>query len=149
VPYHTTLLRWANLLQPETLHRLLDRVTQLARSLKVTRGHKLRIDCTRRQVEPKELVLQPRLEHEALQTARRHQQTEAFKVQYAARAGVEGTHEQAVRRSGLRRARYIGLNKTRLQHVATAAALNLVRISEWCAGSPLAKTRCSRFAALQ
>ena len=46
VPYHTTLLRWANLLQPETLHRLLDRVTQLARSLKVTRGRKLRIDST-------------------------------------------------------------------------------------------------------
>jgi IS5 family transposase len=46
VPYHTTLLRWANLLQPETMHRLLDRVTQLARNLKVTRGRKLRIDST-------------------------------------------------------------------------------------------------------
>lgn len=46
VPYHTTLLRWANLLQPETMHRLLDRVTELARSLKVTRGRKLRIDGT-------------------------------------------------------------------------------------------------------
>jgi transposase len=108
-----------------------------------------RSQCTRRQVEPRELVLQPRVEHEALRNARRHQQTEDFKVQYAARAGVEGTHSQAVRRSGLRRSRYIGLAKTRLQHVATAAALNLVRISEWCAGTPLAKTRCSRFAALQ
>jgi len=46
VPYHTTLMRWANLLQPETLHRLLDRVTELARSLKVARGRKLRIDST-------------------------------------------------------------------------------------------------------
>ena len=46
VPHHTTLMRWANLLQPETMHRLLDRVTQLARSLKVTRGRKLRIDST-------------------------------------------------------------------------------------------------------
>src|SRR5437879_10720722 len=46
VPYHTTLMRWANLLQPETMHRLLDRVTELARSLKVTRGRKLRIDST-------------------------------------------------------------------------------------------------------
>jgi transposase len=91
----------------------------------------------------------PGKKHEALQTARRHQQTEAFKGQYAARAGVEGTHEQAVRRSGLRRSRYIGLDKTRLQHVATAAALDLIRISEWCAGTPLAKTRCSRFAALR
>src|SRR5919201_6621932 len=46
MPHHTTLLRWANLLQPETLHRLLERVTELARSLRVTRGRKLRIDST-------------------------------------------------------------------------------------------------------
>jgi len=46
VPHHTTLMRWANLLQPETMHRLLDRVTELARSLKVTRGRKLRVDST-------------------------------------------------------------------------------------------------------
>jgi transposase, IS5 family len=46
VPHFTTLLRWANLIQPETLHRLLDRVTELARSLQVTRGRKLRIDST-------------------------------------------------------------------------------------------------------
>ncbi|MBV9326132.1 MAG: transposase [Chloroflexi bacterium] len=72
----------------------------------------VRTQCTRRQVEPRELVLQPRVEHEALQAARRHQQTEDFKVQYAARAGVEGTHAQAVRRAGLRRSRYIGLAKS-------------------------------------
>ena len=46
VPHGTTLLRWANLLQPQTLHRLLNRVTELARSLQVTRGRKLRIDST-------------------------------------------------------------------------------------------------------
>jgi transposase, IS5 family len=46
VPHHTTLMRWSNLLQPETMHRLLDRVTELARSLKGTRGRKLRIDST-------------------------------------------------------------------------------------------------------
>ena len=46
VPHDTTLLRWANLLQPETLHQLLDRVTALAQGLKVTRGRKLRIDST-------------------------------------------------------------------------------------------------------
>jgi transposase, IS5 family len=38
VPDDTTLLRWANCLQPDTLHRLLDRVTELARARKVTRG---------------------------------------------------------------------------------------------------------------
>jgi transposase, IS5 family len=46
VPDDTTLLRWANLIQPATLHRLLDHVVVLARSLKVTRGRKLRIDGT-------------------------------------------------------------------------------------------------------
>src|SRR5919197_5668462 len=46
VPHATTLLRWANLIRPETLHRLLDRVTELARSVKVTRGRKLRTDST-------------------------------------------------------------------------------------------------------
>jgi transposase, IS5 family len=46
VPHDTTLLRWANLVQPETLHRLLDRVTELAQRLRVTRGRKLRSDST-------------------------------------------------------------------------------------------------------
>src|SRR5215467_1269533 len=46
MPQHTTSMRWASVLQPETMHRLLDRVTELARSLKVTRGRKLRIDST-------------------------------------------------------------------------------------------------------
>ncbi len=46
VPDDTTLIKWANLIQPQTLHELLDHVTQLARSLKVTRGRKLRTDGT-------------------------------------------------------------------------------------------------------
>ena len=46
VPDDTTLLRWANLLQPATLDRLLDHVVDLARELKVTRGRKLRVDST-------------------------------------------------------------------------------------------------------
>jgi hypothetical protein len=41
-----------------------------------------------------------------------------------------------------------GLSKTHLQHVLTAAAINLLRIASWTDGVPLAKTRCSRFAAL-
>jgi IS5 family transposase len=46
VPDDTTLLRWANLSQPETLHRLRDHIVILARSLQVTRGRNLRIDGT-------------------------------------------------------------------------------------------------------
>jgi IS5 family transposase len=46
VPDHTTLLRWAALIQPATLQALLDHVVQLARQLRVTRGRKLRLDST-------------------------------------------------------------------------------------------------------
>jgi transposase, IS5 family len=45
-PDDTTLIRWANQIQPETLHALLARVVELARTNKVTRGRKLRTDGT-------------------------------------------------------------------------------------------------------
>jgi IS5 family transposase len=45
-PDDTTLLRWANLIQPTPLQQLLDHVVDLARELKVTRGRKLRVDST-------------------------------------------------------------------------------------------------------
>ena len=105
--------------------------------------------CTRAKKEPRIIGLQSRDQYEALQTARQAQTTEAFRAQYAARAGVESAHAQAVRRCGLRQCRYIGLAKTRLQHVVTAVAVNLIRVAEWLAGTPIAPTRCSRFAALQ
>ncbi len=46
VPDDTTLIRWANCIQPATVDALLDHVLDLARQLKVTRGRKLRIDGT-------------------------------------------------------------------------------------------------------
>ena len=46
VPDDTTLLRWANLIAPATLAALNERVVELARALKVTRGRKLRVDST-------------------------------------------------------------------------------------------------------
>ncbi len=46
VPDDTTLIRWAHLIGPETLVALNDRVVELARSLRVTRGRKLRVDST-------------------------------------------------------------------------------------------------------
>jgi transposase len=109
----------------------------------------LRPLCTRAKREPRIIGLQTREQFEALQEARKHQGTEAFRASYAARAGIEGTHAQAIRRCGLRRCRYLGLAKTHLQHVITAVAVNLVRVAEWLAGTPVARTRCSRFAALQ
>jgi transposase len=109
----------------------------------------LRPQCTKAKNEPRLIGLQTREQHEALQAARRRQTTEEFRSRSAARAGVEGTHAQAIRRCGLRRYRYIGLAKAHLQHVLTAVAIDLVRLSEWWADTPPAGTRCSRFAALK
>ncbi|WP_019506294.1 transposase [Pleurocapsa sp. PCC 7319] len=77
-----------------------------------------------------------------------------FQAQYTPRAGIEGTISQSVRVNDLRRSRYIGLTKTHLQHLATAAAINLSRLSNWFQSNwfqkiPLASTRTSRFAALE
>jgi IS5 family transposase len=46
VPDDTTLIRWANQIQPTTLQALHERVVHLALALKVTRGRKLRTDGT-------------------------------------------------------------------------------------------------------
>ena len=46
VPDDTVLIRWAHTIGPQTLQQLNDRVVQLAKSLKVTRGRKLRVDTT-------------------------------------------------------------------------------------------------------
>jgi transposase, IS5 family len=45
-PDDTTLIRWANTIGSETVASLNERVVELARSLKVTRGRKLRVDAT-------------------------------------------------------------------------------------------------------
>ena len=46
VPDQSTLNRWAKLIQPTTLHRLLDHIVHLACQFKLTQGRKLRIDGT-------------------------------------------------------------------------------------------------------
>ena len=61
---------------------------------------------------------------------------------------AEGAISQAVRRTGIRRARYTGLAKTHLGHALAATAINLVRLDAWLTDSPLGKTRTSRLATL-
>jgi transposase len=107
-----------------------------------------RAQCTRSKTGPRTLTLMPREHFLALQSARERQQTEAFRLLYHKRAGIEGTLSQAVAALAMRRTRYIGLAKTRLQHIATAVAINLSRLWAWLNGIPRAKTRVSPFAAL-
>ena len=104
--------------------------------------------CTRARTEGREMTLRPRERHEALQAARVEQETGAWKTEYARRAGIEGTISEGVRGFGLRRCRYIGLGKAHLQHVITAAAMNLSRLAAWLAETPREKTRVSQFARL-
>ena len=109
-----------------------------------------RTRCTRARLglHGRVLALLPKREYEALAAARAREGTAEGRRLYAQRQGVESTLSQGVRALGLRRTRYRGLAKTRLQHVATAAALNLDRVTAWFTGRPLAPTRISRFAAL-
>ena len=105
--------------------------------------------CTRaKPPHPRMMSLQPRLQYEALQTARAYYESEAGRNLYARRSGIEGVLSQGVRAVGLRQTRYRGLSKTHLQHVATAAAINFDRLVAWFDGRPRAQTRTSRFAAL-
>lgn len=104
--------------------------------------------CTRSPRAPRILAVRHQSEHETLRRAREREKGEEFRVQYAQRSGIEGTHSQAVRTMGLRRTRYLGLTKTALQHLFTAAALNLLRLDAHLAEKKVTKTRTSRFATL-
>jgi hypothetical protein len=53
----------------------------------------------------------------------------------------QGTMRQVTHVTGIRRARYIGLDKTRLEHAAAAAAVNLLRLDARWTGKPLDRTR--------
>jgi IS5 family transposase len=45
-PDDTTLIRWANQIGPRTVASLNERASSTARSVKVSRGRKLRVDST-------------------------------------------------------------------------------------------------------
>ena len=90
-----------------------------------------------------------REEYDALNAARARMADPEWLGRYQTRAGVEGTLSQGVRAFGMRQSRYIGLAKTGLQQVCTAAAMNVARVVHWLDGRPHAKTRVTRFAALE
>ncbi|MHC5612617.1 MAG: IS1182 family transposase [Nostoc sp.] len=108
----------------------------------------VRSQCTRAKTQARGLTLQVQSDYEALQKARERQKTKQFQQQYALRSGIEGTISQGVRAFELRDSRYIGLAKTHLQHILTAAAINLSRVFAWLEKIPRAKTRSSHFARL-
>ena len=109
----------------------------------------VRTRCTTSASRRRQLTVHPRDVHQAQLTARTAQGTKDFQARYALRAGVEGTIRQAVAVTGIRKARYRGLGKTRLEHAHAAVAVNLIRLHAWWNGHPLDRTRTSHLARLE
>ncbi len=115
--------------------------------LPVCRTCSLHDRCT--QTEAYVLILRPDEQtYTAHEIARKRQETPEFRALYAKRAGIEGTIAQAVRTCAMRRARYIGSNKLRLQAFFTATAMNMLRACAWLANGTHASTPVSRFSRL-
>lgn len=106
-----------------------------------------RVHCAGKEAR-RTLTVRPEEQYKALQAARAREQTPEYALEYARRAGVEGTISQAVRAFGARRCRYVGVAKTHLQQVLAATALNFVRVAGWLAEVPVARTRQSAFVKL-
>ena len=100
-----------------------------------------RARCTTAVRSGRQLGFRHRPIHEAVTAARAEQAGDAWQHRYRIRAGIEGTIAQATHVTGIRRARYLGLGKTRLEHNTAAAAINLIRLDAWWTGKPLDRTR--------
>jgi transposase len=95
-----------------------------------------RAHCTKAIRTGRTLTIRPRELHETLTAARAEQETPQWKAKYASRAGAEGLMRQATHVTGIRHARYLGLDKTTLEHSISAAAVNFLRLDDWWTGTP-------------
>ncbi|MFF5210609.1 transposase [Streptosporangium sp. NPDC000396] len=95
------------------------------------------------------LTLHPRAIQETLDTARAEQTRPAWRDRYVIRCGIEATVHQAVRVTGLRRARYRGIKKVHLEHIASAITVNLIRLNSWWNGHHLERKRTSHLVRLE
>lgn len=67
--------------------------------------------------------------HDTIQSRRKEQKTDCFQVDMRHRNAIEGTVSELARGYGMRRSRYRGKAKTRLQNYFIGAACNIKR---WC-----------------
>ena len=125
------------------IDRFKNNVVKIKFSMKDCQVCPSRAKCTRS--KRRTITVRPQKQHEALVAGRQREQTEAYKAEYARRAGIEGTIAQGVRSCGMRRSHYMGLAKTHLGHLMTATAINLVRMLRWLDGEPKAKVKPSAF----
>ncbi len=108
-----------------------DLVVRIRFDLATCRGCPVRSACTWAKHGPRELTVRPKAHHEAIRRACERQDTAEFKATYALRAGVESCISQGTRRFDMRRSRYIGRERTHLQQILVAMAMNLVRVVAW------------------
>ncbi|MEU3277285.1 transposase [Streptomyces antibioticus] len=87
-----------------------------------------RHQCTTAARGNRMLTLRPREPHETTTANRAAHKTDTWQAKYDLRAGVEGTLNQALDITGLRRARYRGLAKVTLQHAFSATAIDIIRL---------------------
>lgn len=105
--------------------------------------------CARNREKRRTLtLLAPQAHYEIQQHLRQQQKTTPFKEACKVRAGVEGKISQAAIAFNSRRSRYRSTAKTHLQHLATAAAMNLYRALDWLNKVPRNGTPTSHFARL-
>ncbi|MBT2488153.1 IS1182 family transposase [Streptomyces sp. ISL-96] len=72
---------------------------------------------------------------------RAEQRTPEWKARYSARSGVEGTINEFAHGHGMRHCRYRGQPKVHLQHVLTAIAVNIERLSGRAPADEVRSTR--------
>ncbi|MHB9856688.1 transposase [Streptomyces sp. YIM S03343] len=85
---------------------------------------------------------------DAQPAARIEQKAQTWKDKYALRSGIEGTINQALDVTGIRRARYRSPPKVRLQHAFSATAINVIRLDAHWREHPLGSPRTSRLTRL-
>jgi hypothetical protein len=88
----------------------------------------VRSSCTRG-TSARTINFLPQHLHELQAQHRAAQDTPEWKRLYGARSGIEGTVNECVNGHQMRRCRYHGLAKTHVQHVLTAIAINVERLS--------------------
>lgn len=125
-------------------------VIKIKFSTTVCGGCPCRTQCirSRKRNVRRTITVRPKEHYLALQARRAQQRTPEYAAQYARRAGIDGTISEGIRAHGMRRSRYVGLQRTHLAHVLTAAAINRVHVGAWLSDTPRAQTRQSRFTQL-
>nr|WP_165485461.1 IS1182 family transposase [Protofrankia symbiont of Coriaria ruscifolia] len=110
-----------------------------------------RTDCTRSVSAGRQIVIPSRRLYEIQRRNRTDQNSQEWKHRYQHRAGVEGAISEAARAYGVRRCRYIGLEKTKVQHQLAGCGMNAARITDWIErdSQPVPERSQTRFTALR